>query len=156
MHLQVQIITFAYKYLRKKFNKKLIPWRNAPAIETTTTWRSFKFSSSKIFRNSLISKLNVWFISDTIWIALAELISPAETIWKRIPMQINAQINFIATQISYVKAIFGHSYRQSLRFIIFIILVCEYKQLYWIQCNSSNSGVCQVPFQSAALSCLVK
>lgn len=43
-----QMFTCAYKYLRKKFKRKLFPVRNDPTIETTTTCRSLIASLLRI------------------------------------------------------------------------------------------------------------
>lgn len=56
----------------KKFKRKLFPFRYAPAIETTTTFRSLISSDSRISFKLSNSKLNEWFFGVIIWSALPD------------------------------------------------------------------------------------
>lgn len=54
------VFTFEYKYLKKKSNKNDFPFRNAPATEITTTFRSRISFLSSIFDMAGSSNLNAW------------------------------------------------------------------------------------------------
>lgn len=72
------LLTFAYKYRRKKSNKKLFPLRKAPATDTITTSRFLMLSWRMILVRSFSAKRNVCAssLTLTIWIAAAVNIVP--------------------------------------------------------------------------------
>lgn len=95
-------ITCARKYFRKKFDKKLFPWRNAPAIETTTTWRSLIVSSSRIGLNSSNFNLNSCLIGTIIWIGLAGVSVSPNASWAKIRSKQQIKTNFILKTLELI------------------------------------------------------
>lgn len=93
------LFTWAFKYLRKKFKRKLFPWRNTPAMETTTTCRSLSSSLSKSGFNTSVFKWKVWFTGATICIGPAVFKFAEDVPRRKMPITSKTQTNFILIEL---------------------------------------------------------
>lgn len=116
-----------------KFIKKLFPWRNAPAMEITTTFRSLIFSLSRIGLNSSAFNWKECSTGATIWMALADSMSAEAILKRQMPIASKIKATFITKKTDWKFLFLCYLWPNSNAWNDYLVLKSSKNSLFYLE-----------------------